>query len=41
VGLQPLVDRLAEACTPWVDRAMFEEIHATLQALRAYEEALP
>lgn len=40
-GLQPLMDRLAEACAPWADRAMFEEIHATLGALRAYEENRP
>ena len=40
-GLQPLMDRLSEACAPWADRAMFEEIHATLQALRTHEEALP
>ena len=40
-GLQPLMNRLAEACAPWADRAMFEEIHATLGALRAYEETRP
>ena len=38
-GLQPLMDRLSEACAPWADRAMFEEIHRTLDALHAYEEA--
>jgi histidine ammonia-lyase len=40
-GLQPLMDRLAEACAPWADRAMFEEIHATLQALHVHQEARP
>ena len=40
-GLQPLMDRLSEACAPWADRAMFEEIHRTLDALHAYEEAQP
>jgi histidine ammonia-lyase len=40
-GLQPLMDQLANACAPWADRAMFEEIHATLDALHAYEEARP
>jgi len=40
-GLQPLMDCLSGACAPWADRAMFEEIHATLGALRAYEEAHP
>jgi len=40
-GLQPLMDCLSRACAPWADRAMFEEIHATLGALRAYEEAHP
>jgi len=38
-GLQPLVDRLSEACAPWADRVMFEEINKTLGALCAYEEA--
>jgi histidine ammonia-lyase len=37
-GLQPLVDQLSEACAPWEDRAMFEEIDKTLGALRAYED---
>ncbi len=40
-GLQPLMDHLAEACAPWADRAMYEEIHATLGALRTYEETRP
>jgi histidine ammonia-lyase len=40
-GLQPLLDRLAGACAPWTDRAMFEEIHATLHSLRDYQEARP
>jgi histidine ammonia-lyase len=40
-GLQPLMDRLSEACAPWADRAMFEEIHRTLDALHAYEETHP
>jgi histidine ammonia-lyase len=41
VGLQPLMDRLSEACAPWADRVMFEEIQRTLAALHAYEEARP
>lgn len=41
VGLQPLMDRLAGACAPWTDRVMFEEIGATLGALRAHQEACP
>ncbi|WP_291271786.1 histidine ammonia-lyase [Geothrix sp.] len=40
-GLQPLMDRLAKACAPWADRAMFEEIHATLGALQAHQESHP
>ncbi len=40
-GLQPLMDRLSEACAPWADRVMFEEINKTLGALCAYEEAQP
>lgn len=40
-GLRPLLDRLAEACAPWEDRAMFEEIRTTLGALRAHQEARP
>jgi histidine ammonia-lyase len=36
-GLQPLMDCLAEACAPWTDRLMFEEIQATLRALRTHE----
>ncbi len=40
-GLQPLLDRLGKACAPWADRAMFEEIHTTLQALRSHLEACP
>jgi histidine ammonia-lyase len=40
-GLQPLMDQLAKACAPWADRAMFEEIHATLHSLRVYQEAHP
>jgi histidine ammonia-lyase len=40
-GLQPLMDHLSRACTPWVDRAMFEEIRRTLAALHSYEEAHP
>ena len=40
-GLQPLMDRLSEACAPWSDRVMFEEINKTLGALCAYEEARP
>ncbi|HEY3400680.1 MAG TPA: histidine ammonia-lyase [Geothrix sp.] len=40
-GLRPLMDRLAEACAPWTDRVMFEEIRATLDALHAHQEAHP
>ena len=40
-GLQPLMGRLAEACAPWADRPMFEEIRATLGALQAYQETRP
>jgi len=40
-GLQPLMDRLSEACAPWADRVMFEEIQRTLDALRAYEVVQP
>ncbi|MBK7294977.1 MAG: histidine ammonia-lyase [Holophagaceae bacterium] len=40
-GLQPLMDRLSEACAPWSDRVMFEEINKTLGALCAYEVAQP
>jgi histidine ammonia-lyase len=40
-GLQPLLDRLAAACAPWSDRVMYEEIEATLQALRAHQESRP
>ena len=38
VRLQPLMDRLAKACAPWVDRAMFVEIQNTLSALRAHQD---
>ena len=40
-GLLPLLDRLGKACAPWHDRAMFEEIRTTVQALRAHQEAHP
>lgn len=40
-GLQPLMDRLSQACAPWADRVMFEEINKTLGALCAYEVAQP
>jgi histidine ammonia-lyase len=40
-GLQPLVARLAEACAPWTDRVMYEELNATLGALRAHQEGCP
>lgn len=36
VGLNPLMSRLSEACTPWRDRPMFEEISLSLQALRLH-----
>ncbi|MDR3672929.1 MAG: histidine ammonia-lyase [Holophaga sp.] len=34
--LQPLMHRLGEACPPWNDRPMYEEIRKTADALRAY-----
>jgi histidine ammonia-lyase len=40
-GLQPMMARLASACAPWVDRAMFVEIQHTLEALHTYQEAHP
>ncbi len=40
-GLQPLMDHLSKACAPWADRVMYEEIRATLDALRAHEEVHP
>ncbi len=40
-GLQPLMERLSEACAPWADRVMFEEIQATLSALRAHPVPRP
>jgi histidine ammonia-lyase len=40
-GLQPLMDRLSEACAPWADRVMFEEINKTLGALCAYPVPRP
>ena len=40
-GLASLQDRLAAACPPWSDRAMFEEIRTTAAALAAYAETLP
>jgi histidine ammonia-lyase len=40
-GLQPLMNQLSKACAPWADRVMFEELHRTLDALHAYEEARP
>ncbi len=36
VGLKPLMTRLSEACAPWRDRPMFEEISLSLQALRLH-----
>lgn len=39
-GLEPLRDRLAAACPPWSDRAMFEEIRAASAALQARADAL-
>ena len=41
LGLQPLMECLGRACAPWSDRAMFEEIHATLQALNTYLDSRP
>jgi histidine ammonia-lyase len=33
-GLKPLMSKLSDACSPWRDRLMFEEISLSLQALR-------
>jgi histidine ammonia-lyase len=41
MGLKSLMDRLASACAPWIDRAMFVEIQDTLSALRVHQEARP
>jgi histidine ammonia-lyase len=41
LGLKPLMDRLASACAPWIDRAMFVEIQDTLCALQAHQETHP
>ncbi|HJW73199.1 MAG TPA: histidine ammonia-lyase [Geothrix sp.] len=38
-GLKSLMNRLADACAPWVDRAMFVEIQNTLSALHTHQEA--
>jgi histidine ammonia-lyase len=35
-GIQPLFERLAEACAPWNDRPMYEEMDKALGALRAH-----
>jgi histidine ammonia-lyase len=35
-GLDPLVKRLGDACPPWTDRPMYEELQATTAALRAH-----
>jgi len=35
-NLKPLVDHLGQACPPWHDRPMYEEIRTTAAALRAY-----
>ena len=40
-GLQPLLRTLEKACAPWHDRAMFVEIDASLQALRAHLDSVP
>ncbi|HJW34966.1 MAG TPA: aromatic amino acid lyase, partial [Holophagaceae bacterium] len=37
-GLKPLLDRLAAACAPWHDRAMYAEIEATTTALRSHSD---
>ena len=34
--LKPLVDRLAQACPPWHDRPMYEELRKTTDALRLH-----
>jgi histidine ammonia-lyase len=38
--LKPLMDRLGQACPPWRDRPMYEEIRKTADALRAYVREL-
>ncbi len=40
LGVRPLFDRLAKACAPWHDRAMYEEMDKTLEALREHMAAL-
>ena len=40
-GLQPLLAKLSAACAPWSDRAMYEEISASLQALRQHMDDQP
>jgi histidine ammonia-lyase len=37
-GLKPLMNRLAAACAPWQDRAMYAEIEATTAALRVHSD---
>ena len=34
--LKPLVDRLSQACPPWQDRPMYEELRKTADALRVH-----
>jgi histidine ammonia-lyase len=36
VNLKPLMERLGQACPPWHDRPMYEEIRKTAAALRDY-----
>lgn len=35
-GLEPLVNRLSAACPPWEDRPMYQDIQATVEALRSH-----
>ena len=36
LALQPLLERLAQACPPWRDRPMYEELRKTADALRLH-----
>jgi hypothetical protein len=35
-NLKPLMEHLGQACPPWRDRPMYEEIRNAAQALRSY-----
>jgi histidine ammonia-lyase len=40
-NLKPLVDRLSQACPPWQDRPMYEEMRKTSDALRLHMRQFP